>query len=117
MNQEIKQKWLNALRSDEYQQTAERLHDKNGFCCLGVLCDLYGKEHSIEWEEIDPGQYTHKIFRNMYYSFLYKTGTLPLQVREWAELFQDTLVVNRLAEMNDNGYTFEQIADVIETHL
>lgn len=38
---EIKQKWIKALRSGEYQQTKGRLKRDDGFCCLGVLCDVY----------------------------------------------------------------------------
>lgn len=35
---EIKQKWLDALRSGEYKQGKGRLRDGNGaYCCLGVL--------------------------------------------------------------------------------
>lgn len=35
---EIKQKWLDALRSGEYEQAQNVLFDgKNGYCCLGIL--------------------------------------------------------------------------------
>lgn len=54
MNQEVKKKWLEALRSGQYRQAQEALRvdsispDGEGcissFCCLGVLCDLYAKE-------------------------------------------------------------------------
>lgn len=37
MNKDIKKKWVEALRSDAYQQTHCRLQDKKGYCCLGVL--------------------------------------------------------------------------------
>jgi len=43
MNPRIKQRWLDALRSGEYKQTMENLQDMNGFCCLGVLCDLHAQ--------------------------------------------------------------------------
>lgn len=38
--QELKDKWLTALRSGEYSQTTGTLRDENGMCCLGVLCDI-----------------------------------------------------------------------------
>jgi hypothetical protein len=54
MNQEVKKKWLEALRSGKYRQAKEALKVDDvsldgqvcisSFCCLGVLCDLYAKE-------------------------------------------------------------------------
>lgn len=44
MNPEVKAKWIDALTSGEYSQTKRCLRDKNGYCCLGVLTDLYIKE-------------------------------------------------------------------------
>ena len=40
MNQEIKEKWLEALRSGKYKQGFTRLKQNNRYCCLGVLCSL-----------------------------------------------------------------------------
>lgn len=36
----IEQMWIPALESDTYQQTRNRLHDDQGYCCLGVACEL-----------------------------------------------------------------------------
>jgi hypothetical protein len=45
MNKEIKEKWINALRSGKYEQGKSQLRSlSNKFCCLGVLCDLYKDE-------------------------------------------------------------------------
>jgi hypothetical protein len=117
MNPQIKQKWLNALRSGKYQQTQRRLHDENGFCCLGVLCDLYGKEHNVEWEiNEDFGKY---MFQN-------KVACLPFSVIEWSGIADSGPLVYygpgageicTLADLNDKGSTFIEIADVIEEHL
>lgn len=40
MNALVKKKWLEALRSGEYQQTKGHLKDAEGHCCLGVLCEI-----------------------------------------------------------------------------
>ena len=42
MNKELMKNWVDALRNGEYPQTNKRLFDThtNGFCCLGVLCDI-----------------------------------------------------------------------------
>ncbi len=37
---ELRAKWTAALRSGAYQQTRNRLRKTDGFCCLGVLCDV-----------------------------------------------------------------------------
>ncbi len=111
MNPQIKQKWVDALRSGEYQQTQNYLRKEDGFCCLGVLCDLYGKENNVEWE-IDE-----------FYGYLYEknSAVLPLSVMEWADVDgQWGSICNgteTLAGLNEGGSTFEQIADVIEEQL
>lgn len=40
MNREIAIEWVSELRSGKYQQTTGYLQNENGFCCLGVLCDM-----------------------------------------------------------------------------
>ena len=50
MNPEVKQKWIDALRSGKYEQGSEKLRSVSGYCCLGVLCDLYAQEHDTQWE-------------------------------------------------------------------
>ena len=114
MNQQVKEKWVSALRSGDYQQTQNYLHTDNGFCCLGVLCDLYGKEHNVEWnlavaEDED---------RN-YYRFQDHTGRMPFSVVEWAgvEDCNPYICGRSLATLNDMGSTFNEIADLIEEHL
>ena len=32
---ELHKKWVEALRSGEYKQTQSKLHNEEGFCCLG----------------------------------------------------------------------------------
>lgn len=45
MKPDIAKKWTEALRSGEYEQCTLQLKKGEGFCCLGVLTDLYIKEH------------------------------------------------------------------------
>lgn len=42
MDEELKAKWVAALRSGKYTQTKGTLRDDRGFCCLGVLLDVWG---------------------------------------------------------------------------
>lgn len=55
LNPEIKEKWITALESGEYPQTRSCLNDKNGFCCLGVLTDLFIKETGRGKWQCAPG--------------------------------------------------------------
>jgi len=111
MNPQIKQKWVSALRSGEYQQTQRYLRKEDGFCCLGVLCDLYGKENNVEWQHNEVDGY----FYGNHFSIL------PSSVVEWSGIADSNPYVNggtdTLGGLNDRGSTFEQIADVIEEHL
>jgi len=112
MNLQIKQKWVDALRSGEYQQTQERLRKEDGFCCLGVLCDLYGKENNVEWNLANNG---HN------YEFQDKESHLPSSVIEWSGVEDHNPYIiggiGTLSGLNDKGFIFNEIADLIEEHL
>ena len=112
MNEQVKQKWLSSLRSGDYQQTQLKLHTDDGFCCLGVLCDLYGKEHNVEWDLVEDEDHSYYMFQD-YPSFL------PLPVVEWAgvESHYPGIPGTSLVTLNDNGSTFNEIADLIEKHF
>lgn len=123
MNKRIKTKWLKALRSGDYKQGKNVLHSagKRGnhkFCCLGVLCDLYLNEKKKDWTEISDDRYT-KLFSSSTKREDYIV--LPNNVKRWAGLKENNPSVNdginTLAGYNDNGYTFKQIADIIEKEL
>jgi hypothetical protein len=126
MNPEVKAKWVAALRNPEAKQTKNCLRDENGFCCLGILTDIYIKEHGLDWDdEKDAGRY----------QYLGWYSTLPSVVKTWAgvkdnvagsveappKLTENTLVNTDgtclLTTLNDNGITFLQIADLIEEQL
>lgn len=42
MTPELKTRWLAALRSGEYSQVRGTLKNRDGYCCLGVLCEIAG---------------------------------------------------------------------------
>ena len=110
MKTDIKDRWILALRSGEYKQGRGFLYRNDGtMCCLGVLCDLYVKENNKKWEG-----------NNMFYDLLGKTKSLPNEVQQWADLNDGNPTVsshNSLAELNDDGASFEVIADIIEKEL
>lgn len=128
MNKEIKEKWITALRSGEYKQARNFLKQnvvsvdditltpKLAHCCLGVLCELYIKEENnpvIGWKQE----------QNLFYftpsnSPILEAKELPLEVCIWAGLEENNPTVPNsplsLAELNDEGKTFEEIATIIE---
>lgn len=116
MNSQIKQKWIDALKSGEYQQTSEFLRTEQGYCCLGVLCDLYVKEKNndkVQWKQF-----------NDYYDILLEDSVLPNEVKEWAGLFDtDVFYTDEdgervyLAHLNDSGSDFELLAQIIEENI
>lgn len=106
MPKDLKEKWLAALRSGEYKQSQQELGTpERGFCCLGLLQYIVdGKtesdgirdelpsskwcgEHGCDWDLID-----------------YQNGNLSLDE-------------GCASELNDNGYTFAEIANLIEQHV
>lgn len=113
MNKEIKTKWLEALRSGEYQQTTEVLKDSKGFCCLGVLCDIHSKiTGETDWEIVNGGNKYYEEFR-----------CAPRTVVKWSGIEDcnpDVKLDNHywnIAELNDGGRSFKEIADIIEQQM
>jgi hypothetical protein len=50
MNQEIKKKWIEALRSGDYKQGRGWLRDHDGnYCCLGVLMEVQDVDDDASW--------------------------------------------------------------------
>lgn len=116
MNKHIAERWVQALKSGKYPQTDGGLRDGHGYCCLGVLCDLYREEQGKgQWED---------------YLFVCGKGptnvndlVLPGPVQEWAGMKSsvgdlDGVIGHfgcaSLAELNDCGTEFPDIAETIE---
>lgn len=104
-----REKWAEALESGKYAQTKGRLHDDNGYCCLGVACDLYAKEQNLRWARIGVDVY----------DFDGKIGLLPDSVASWLGVtstsgdFQEDGSYESLAGKNDQDATFAEIAAII----
>lgn len=116
----VRKAWVEALRSGEYKQAHDALRSNGNFCCLGVLCDLASRDGVGAWE--DPTDADHRT------RFKTESNTdlmMPLpEVNEWAgagrvPALNPWRVEGRgasieLAVLNDEGSSFEYIADVIE---
>jgi hypothetical protein len=95
---EIKTKWLEALRSGEYKQGAERLYteETDTYCCLGVLNKVCNLESC---------------------STVYLRGNkVPNMLN--LDVTPDITLTTILTNMNDaQGKSFNEIADWIEENL
>lgn len=111
MNPELKARWLVALRSGKYKQTRRVLKNDAGFCCLGVLCDLINPN---VWVKSPSGGYNHNDGVSSTPSSeipsASKTGITDLD-------HAGRGAAGILANMNDHGKSFREIADYIEKNL
>ena len=103
MNKEIKQKWIEALRSGKYKQTRGKLKGRNGaFCCLGVLCDIQGGK----WE----------CAKNKYLLDGFYSSIPPKKLN--AGIFNYAPLVDRNDGLEGGrAHSFSEIADYIEEEL
>ncbi len=147
MNPELKAQWLAALRSGDYKQGSHQLVRNDRYCCLGVACDLAvkagvtsewaGEDYPYfgdleEWEADPIGAMDDDRA---------SWAELPYNVRSWlglpegdplVELPEDHFMIAKLknagalygdnrkvkvSQLNDNGVTFAEIADLIEEQL
>lgn len=130
MKPEIHTAWIADLRSGKHEQTTEALCDRMGFCCLGRLTELYLAANPGKMQ-FDDGNYSWTSVDGRDGS---ERGSTPRPVMAWAGL-RSALgniscadipngpsgpdgagdgEVDSLANLNDAGLSFPQIADVIE---
>lgn len=115
MDPALKALWIQELRSGEYQQGEGRLRylDAGGierFCCLGVLCNIV---QPSKWDKPEDhsgvGGYITLIAHN-------NAGDMPSSVVYERSGLPEAAGVE-LSRMNDDGMSFETIADWIEVNL
>ena len=124
MKTEIKQKWLNALRSGKYTQGNGALRKQveaddgsyggDQFCCLGVLCDIVEPK---KWKKLPDGWGEREWSNgNTTEPAAYPRNSLmkELGLNKPVSRSSEDTIAQKLAFMNDEGKTFEQIANWIE---
>lgn len=120
---EFKYLWIAALRSGKYKQAQGVLKSDTGFCCLGVACDLADPQ---TWRRME--HYDEETGQSFECDDAWVTAAgndeLPDKPDLPEEVFKaldedrgDFRVMDKLAEMNDHGKTFAELADWIEEHL
>lgn len=101
MDAQLKAKWVEALRGDEYQQGQGSLLREGCYCCLGVLCEVADVK-IVDLNEIDgagDAQATYKALTEMIGGF------------DYGEL------VDRNDGHGHQPHSFAQLADWIESHI
>lgn len=97
---ELRAKWVEALRSGKYNQTRSCLKNLDGHCCLGVLCDVVNPKGWLKGAGHEQGIGSMQ-------NLMPDDGVMR-------SVGVDRKGLRRLAEANDIGETFAQIADRIE---
>ena len=141
MLNENAQAWVDALRSGDYEQGTSFLHtveaDYSLFCCLGVACDLFATAYpeAGAWVKMSSTTRTDALFdaaKKFVTISDVALKNLPLEVCDWLGLAPithpdlSTWGHNKFVEFNNGSdslirlndgelYTFDQIADVIES--
>ena len=131
MSPEVKAEWLTALRSGEFEQGTGQLCSAEGkYCCLGVLSELAARRGVTE-------AYVNLTADRKEYGSTLDWLLTPPEAMVWAGLDDanpcmpgHALSEEQLArigfladedysvaELNDAGLTFAEIADLIEVHL
>lgn len=107
MKKSMMNKWVKALRSGKYTQGHSYLRkydeetDSPKHCCLGVLCEIRGVYIPFDQQLIDVGDLENcgikTDYGKLYKKYKAKNGTYK-----------------SLADLNDQGLSFKQIARIIE---
>ena len=131
--------WIDALKGNAYEQVEGALQKDDGYCCLGVLCDLVDPdgwnedENDTDWNwwwkgeaETPPENVTWDValrsrtgdfMVNVFYydGHWHLVGDADSMVMTLAEM-EDVGTWSSLVSVNDSGnFTFEQIAQLVGT--
>ena len=135
MNPEIREQWAKDLESGDYPQGRGFLRTDGGFCCLGVLCEQAVRAGVISRFGLDENPYTAEPAEDVSDGSASVYGTslespensmayLPLKLIRWADLnYADPHVIcetdeeTTLAELNDRGTSFGEIARLVREQL
>jgi hypothetical protein len=119
MNKELKQEWVNALRSGKYEQCHETLKCNGRFCALGVLGDIlerYEEDFTLFDENEDTAFWEWNGTEGA------SEGRLPTKlINKYDMTYDDQYFISNMndgsGEFRGNPKSFTEIADWIEENL
>jgi hypothetical protein len=135
MKKDVKTAWVAALRSGEYQQgegvlRREKYDGSVVHCCLGVLCEVLSKDGDLKFQDEGHGQGSGLRFYGQQKDGDGNNATgsafsLPYMAQELAGIKTDNGEyededgnMRSLIRHNDgDGFTFAEIADIIEKNF
>lgn len=124
LKKSFKKKWIAALRSGKFEQTSGELRSKDGkgFCCLGVACHLLRPNLWSKKEDVFKIRMKHgfnekdSLVLDLPDTFpAFQAGYMPKRLAESVGL--STEDQKTLSTLNDDGNSFDEIADYIEEKL
>lgn len=118
----FKKRWIAALKSGKYEQTSHWLFDikligknkvQHTYCCLGVACQISGagKFDNNNFFKLNNAPKEDLIFESHNASRILMPFNLARQIGLTRR------AQTRLANLNDRGYTFKEIAEWIKRYL
>lgn len=123
----LQRDWISKLRSGDYAQTKVYLHDKDGYCCLGVAL-----EHVLGMEPKFIAENSTYRVRHYHDQGGNVNSILPDDAMECLGLYSEEGMIilghlpedvqdrikddSTLAYLNDAGFSFSEIAGIIEAN-
>lgn len=107
MPKALAEKWLEDLRSGEYQQCRAKMTDGSGYCCLGVLqMGISGEIIMERADEVPSKEWLHSKNIEFFDEFDEKEN-YPYSSNKEASFL----------DLNDLGTPFPEIADLLEIEI
>ena len=114
MDKKVKESWIKALKSGEFKQGKGYLERDGKYCALGILSLLSLVEGPCTYNQIDG----HGRFDNKRFTLSYNTLT-------WAGMDLEDFKVDviyegestTIADLNDRGLSFKELARIINLKL
>lgn len=113
MEPELFDKWVAALRSNDFKQTQHHLCNDSGFCCLGVLCEiaLLDKSGIPLPKETDGASVAIQYIYEGNGDFYELPEAFRCHIGISSELQEELITLN-----DEKEYTFAMIANYLENN-
>lgn len=116
INEKEFMKWIAALRSGEFKQGVKRLQTGKSFCCLGVACKVLIPEELQLMTSPSSGRLAGTTPRDQESSPQWLKGINQDVIARTGTLsnFGELISMSLMAANDVRGFTFEEIANVLE---